>query len=81
MSAAASQACPPYDRFMVALHLDSMEDQKNKLQAMLIAIRAAAPSDDFNLCCLIEVAKDIVEEHGAWHQIRNCLGMKREDQQ
>ncbi len=72
-----AESRPPYDRYMVGLHLDCMEDQKDKLQAMLIAIRAAAPADDFNLRCLIQVANDIVESHGDWIWLRGHLGIKR----
>ncbi|WP_445658346.1 hypothetical protein [Achromobacter sp. NCFB-sbj8-Ac1-l] len=74
---ATAQSRPPYDRYMVGLHLDCMEDQKDKLQAMLIAIRDAASAEDVTLLHLIEVAKDIVEHHAAWYRLRDCLGIKR----
>ena len=77
MNAAASQSRPPYNRCMVRLQLDIMEDQKDKLHSMLVAIRDAAPSDDVTLRNLIRIATDIVEAHGAWYQLRECLGIKR----
>lgn len=77
MNSTASQSHTPYNRHMVALHLDIMEDQKDKLHSMLTAIRDAAPSDDVMLRNLIRIATDIVEAHGAWYQLRECLGIKR----
>ena len=58
-----------------------MEEQKNKLQAMLITIRNAAPSDDFNFRMLIQVANDIVEDHADWYRLRECLGIKEGSEQ
>ncbi|WP_447918166.1 hypothetical protein [Achromobacter aegrifaciens] len=78
---ATAQSRPPYDRYMVGLHLDCMEDQKDKLQAMLIAIRDAASAEDVTLLHLIEVAKDIVENHAAWYRLRDYLGIKRGEQE
>lgn len=74
---ASTQSRQPYDPYMVALHLDGMEDQKDKLQAMIMAIRHAAPADDITLRNLIEVAKDIVEAHADWYRIRDYLGIQR----
>lgn len=73
----AARSRPLYDQYMVALHLDGMEDQKGKLHSMLTAIRDAAPSDDVMLRNLIGIALDIVEAHGDWYQLRECLGIKR----
>lgn len=74
---ATAQSRTPFNRCMVGLHLDCMEDQKDKLHSMLIAIRDAAPSDDVTLRNLIRIATDIVEAHGDWCQLRECLGIKR----
>lgn len=74
---ANEQSRKPYDKYMVALHLDVMEDQKDKLHSMLTAIRDAAPSDDMMLRNLIRIALDIVEAHGDWYRLRDCLGIKR----
>ena len=71
-----TQSQPTFNRDGAFLLLEGMEEQKNKLQAMLITIRNAAPSDDFNFRMLIQVANDIVEDHADWYRLRECLGIK-----
>ena len=71
-----TQSQPTFNRDRAFLLLEGMEEQKNKLQAMLITIRNAAPSDDFNFRMLIQVANDIVEDHADWYRLRECLGIK-----
>lgn len=76
-----TQSQPTFNRDRAFLLLEGMEEQKNKLQAMLITIRNAAPSDDFNFRMLIQVANDIVEDHADWYRLRECLGIKEGSEQ
>ncbi|ARP85776.1 hypothetical protein [Bordetella genomosp. 9] len=68
-------SAPINNIFEVSHRLNCMDVQKDRVYAVLLAIREMAPKDDPNLLALIEVAHDLHADHTHWYALRKALGL------
>lgn len=58
------------------LYLDCMEEQKERLRALLSVIQdLATPLGNPDLTTLVSLAADVNEDHARWYDLRECLGI------
>ncbi|MFY3535268.1 hypothetical protein [Achromobacter denitrificans] len=63
------------------LYLDCMEEQKERLRALLSVIQdLATPLGNPDLTTLVNLAADVNEDHARWYDLRKCLGIEEESQ-
>jgi len=54
--------------------LDCMEEQKERLRALLsVILDLATPHGDPDLTTLVSLAADVNEDHARWYDLRKCL--------
>lgn len=59
------------------LYLDSMEEQKERMRALLSVIQdLATPLGNPDLTTLVNLAADLNEDHARWYDLQKCLGIE-----
>lgn len=59
------------------LYLDCMEEQKERLRALLsVILDLATPLSNPDLTTLVSLAADLNEDHARWYDLRVCLGIE-----
>lgn len=60
------------------LYLDCMEEQKERLRAILSVLNESPEVQEAspNVKTLLALAQHIAEDHGHWYGLQDCLGLR-----
>jgi hypothetical protein len=64
------------DLVTASIYLECMEEQKERLRALLWAIRVSVEdSDDDTVKALVRLAETTTADHANWYALRDALGI------
>lgn len=69
---------PSFDTSEVSLAIECMEEQKERLRALLSVLNESAEIQELtpNVTTLLTLAQHIAEDHKHWYSLKEALGLR-----